>query len=135
VILSAVVRSRDHTYESFPNCHFGFGVDRCASGTRGHAILFLSGIGLVQRGESTSADAGRSERRLDFQADFICGGLAGTSDLFLDALRRGMKERAQPIAVKKVKVAVSRLGGDATLLGVAWTAIGAVHQQPGSGEQ
>jgi glucokinase len=65
----------------------------------------------------------------------IGGGLVGASDLFLDALRKGMKERAQPIAVKKVKVAVSRLGGDANLLGAAWTAIGRVHQQPGNGEQ
>jgi glucokinase len=52
----------------------------------------------------------------------IGGGLAGASDLFLDALRKGMKERAQPIAGKKVKVVVSRLGGDANLLGVAWAA-------------
>jgi len=65
----------------------------------------------------------------------IGGGLAGASDLFLDALRRGMKERAQPIAVKKVKVAVSRLGGDANLLGVAWAAMRRGYQQPGNGEQ
>ena len=54
----------------------------------------------------------------------IGGGLAGASDLFLDALRKGMKERAQPIAGKNVKVAVSRLEGDANLLGVAWAAMG-----------
>ena len=39
----------------------------------------------------------------------IGGGLAGASDLFLDTVRRTMKERGQPIAVKKVKVTVSRL--------------------------
>jgi glucokinase len=65
----------------------------------------------------------------------IGGGLAGASDLFLDALRKGMKERAQPIAGKKVKVAVSRLGGDANLLGVAWAAMGRGHRRPGNGEQ
>ncbi|MGO9085461.1 MAG: ROK family protein [Candidatus Sulfotelmatobacter sp.] len=65
----------------------------------------------------------------------IGGGLVGASDLFLDALRRGMKERAQPIAVKKVKVAVSRLGGDANLLGVVWAAMGRGYQQPGNGQQ
>lgn len=54
----------------------------------------------------------------------IGGGLAGASDLFLDTLRMAMKERAQPIAAKKVKVTVSRLGGDANLLGVAWAAMG-----------
>lgn len=53
----------------------------------------------------------------------IGGGLAGSSDLFLEALRRTMKERAQPIAVKKVKIAVSRLGSDANLLGAAWVAM------------
>jgi len=61
----------------------------------------------------------------------IGGGLAGASDLFLDALRRGMKERAQPIAAKKVKVAVSRLGSDANLLGVAWAAIKGGNRNPG----
>ena len=54
----------------------------------------------------------------------IGGGLAGASDLFLDTLLTEMKERAQPIAAKKVKVAVSRLGGDANLLGAAWAVIG-----------
>jgi len=54
----------------------------------------------------------------------IGGGLAGASDLFLDTLRRAMKERAQPIAAKKVKVTVSRLGSEASLLGMAWVAMG-----------
>jgi glucokinase len=65
----------------------------------------------------------------------ISGGLAGASDLFLDALRKAMKERAQPIAVKKVKVAVSRLGGDANLLGMAWVAIEQRCQRPGNTAQ
>ena len=53
----------------------------------------------------------------------IGGGMARASDLYLDALRKAMRERAQPIAAKKVKVVVSKLGGDANLLGatrVAW---------------
>ena len=65
----------------------------------------------------------------------ISGGLAGASDLFLDALRKAMKERAQPIAVKKVKVAVSRLGGDANLLGMAWVAMVQGYQRPGKAAQ
>jgi glucokinase len=65
----------------------------------------------------------------------ISGGLAGASDLFLDALRKAMKERAQPIAVKRVKVAVSRLGGDANLLGMAWVAMGQGYQRPGNTAQ
>jgi glucokinase len=61
----------------------------------------------------------------------ISGGLAGASDLFLDALRKAMMERAQPIAAKKVKVAVSRLGGSANLLGMAWVAMKQGCQRPG----
>jgi glucokinase len=49
----------------------------------------------------------------------IGGGLAQASDLFLDDLRKSMKERAQPISAKQVRVLKSRLGGDANLLGVA----------------
>lgn len=49
----------------------------------------------------------------------IGGGLARASDLFLEALRKSMKERAQPIAGAKVRVVTSKLGGDANLLGVA----------------
>ena len=65
----------------------------------------------------------------------IGGGLAGASDFVLDALRKGMKEPAHAIAGKKVQVAVSRLGGDANLLGVAWAAMGRGHRRPGNGEQ
>lgn len=49
----------------------------------------------------------------------IGGGLARASDLFLDALRKSMKQYAQPIAAKHVRVLVSKLGADANLLGVA----------------
>jgi glucokinase len=49
----------------------------------------------------------------------IGGGLAQASDLFLNALRKSMKERAQPISVKQVRVVTSELAGDANLLGVA----------------
>jgi glucokinase len=65
----------------------------------------------------------------------ISGGLAGASDLFLDALRKAMMERAQPIAAKKVKVAVSRLGGSANLLGMAWVAMDQGYQRPGNTAQ
>lgn len=65
----------------------------------------------------------------------IGGGLARASDLFLDALRKAMKERAQPIAGKKVRVVASRLGGQANLLGVAWEARRRGEQRPGNGKQ
>jgi glucokinase len=56
----------------------------------------------------------------------IGGGLAQASDLYLDALRKAMKERAQPIAGKNVRVVVSRLGNDANLVGAARAAWGRV---------
>jgi glucokinase len=49
----------------------------------------------------------------------IGGGLAGASGLFIAALREAMRERAQPISAKRVRVVTSALGGDANLLGVA----------------
>ncbi|MGB2662446.1 MAG: ROK family protein [Candidatus Acidiferrum sp.] len=49
----------------------------------------------------------------------IGGGLAKASDLFLDALRKGVKERAQPIAASRVRIVTSPLGSHANLLGVA----------------
>ncbi len=49
----------------------------------------------------------------------IGGGLARASDLFLDALRKSAKERAQPISAKQVRIVTSNLAGDANLLGVA----------------
>jgi len=57
----------------------------------------------------------------------IGGGMAGAADLFLDALKKGMLERAQPLAAKQVKIAVSKLGDAANLLGcarLAWEAAG-----------
>jgi glucokinase len=60
----------------------------------------------------------------------IGGGLARASDLFLEALRKSMKERAQPIAGAKVRVVTSKLGGDANLLGVARLAWNVAQQHP-----
>jgi glucokinase len=54
----------------------------------------------------------------------IGGGLASASDLFLDSLKTSMKERSQPLSGKQVRVIVSRLGGNANLLGVAQLAWG-----------
>jgi len=65
----------------------------------------------------------------------IGGGLAKASDLFLDALRKAMKERAQPIAGKQVRVVASQLGGEANLLGVAWAARNSGGPRIESGER
>jgi glucokinase len=59
----------------------------------------------------------------------IGGGLARSSDLFLEALRKSMKEHAQPIASSKVRIVTSKLGGDANLLGVARLAWDAAQQR------
>ncbi len=60
----------------------------------------------------------------------IGGGLAKASDLFLNALRKAMKEMAQPIAAKQVRVVASRLGNKANLLGAAWAANRRLDQLP-----
>ncbi len=49
----------------------------------------------------------------------IGGGLAKASDLFLAALRKAVKEQAQPIAASRVRIVTSTLGSHANLLGVA----------------
>lgn len=57
----------------------------------------------------------------------IGGGMAGAADLYLDSLKKAMNERAQPLAAKQVKVAVSKLGGLANILGcasLAWSVAG-----------
>jgi glucokinase len=47
------------------------------------------------------------------------GGMAAVADLYLESLQKAMFERAQPLAAKKVKIAVSKLGDMANLLGCA----------------
>jgi glucokinase len=49
----------------------------------------------------------------------IGGGLAEAADLYMGTLRRAMRECAQPLAAKKVKVTVSQLGPAANLVGCA----------------
>jgi glucokinase len=53
----------------------------------------------------------------------IGGGLAKASDLFLESLRKAAKERAQPIAAKRVRIVTSPLGSNANLFGVARLAV------------
>ncbi len=56
----------------------------------------------------------------------IGGGLAFASDLYLDTLRKAVLRRAQPLAARKVRISVSRLGEKSNLFGcayLAWQAI------------
>jgi glucokinase len=55
----------------------------------------------------------------DPQILILGGGMAAVVDLYLEPLRRAMFERAQPLAARQVKVAVSKLGDRANLLGCA----------------
>ena len=49
----------------------------------------------------------------------IGGGMAAAADLFLEPLKKATMERAQPLAARQVKIAVTRLGDSANLLGCA----------------
>jgi len=49
----------------------------------------------------------------------VGGGVAAAGDLLLAPARRTMRQWAQPLAVKQVRVARSRLGGRAGILGMA----------------
>ncbi len=55
----------------------------------------------------------------DPQIVVIGGGMASAADLYLDSLRDAMLERAQPLAARRGKLAVSKLGDRANLLGCA----------------
>ena len=83
---------------------------------RGDALsieVFLEAGRLLGRGVANLVSL------FDPEVIVIGGGLSRASDLFLDALRNSMKQYAQPIAAKQVRVLVSKLGADANLLGVA----------------
>src|SRR5215471_6694365 len=47
------------------------------------------------------------------------GGMAAVADLYMASARKAMFERAQPLAVTKVKIAVSKLADTVNLLGCA----------------
>jgi predicted NBD/HSP70 family sugar kinase len=49
----------------------------------------------------------------------IGGGLAAAADLFFKQLKTAVLERAQPLAARQVKLAISELGDRANLLGCA----------------
>lgn len=59
----------------------------------------------------------------------IGGGMAATADLFMPSLRASMLQWAQPLAARQIKLAVSKLGGDANLLGAAHLAWNIAEQK------
>jgi glucokinase len=56
---------------------------------------------------------------LDPEVIVLGGGMAAVADLYLAPLKEAMFERAQPLAAKKVKIAVSKLADTVNLLGCA----------------
>ena len=59
----------------------------------------------------------------DPQVVVLGGGLAAAADLYLDCLTRSALERCQPLAARRVRIRVSRLGDEANLLGMARLAL------------
>jgi len=59
----------------------------------------------------------------DPQVVVVGGGLAGAAELFIDELKRTALSRTQPLAAKQVQIRVSKLGGNANLLGAARVAL------------
>ena len=55
----------------------------------------------------------------DPEVVIIGGGMAGAADLYFDSLRDAMLKGAQPLAAREVRLAVSKLGDRANLLGCA----------------
>jgi glucokinase len=60
---------------------------------------------------------------LDPEIVILGGGMAATTDLYLDSLRKTILERAQPLAAKKVRVVVSEMADTANLIGCAHLAL------------
>jgi glucokinase len=55
----------------------------------------------------------------DPEVVILAGGLAAAADLFFDAMRNAALRAAQPLAARQVQIKISKLGGDANLLGAA----------------
>jgi glucokinase len=55
----------------------------------------------------------------DPEVVIVGGGMAGAADLYFDSVRDAMLKGAQPLAAREVKLAVSKLGDGANLLGCA----------------
>jgi glucokinase len=91
---------------------------RARAGDAGALTLFR------EAGRHLGLAVGNIISTLDPEVVVIGGGLAGAADLFLPALREAALGTCQPIAARRVRIVVSRLGNRANLLGVArlaWT--------------
>jgi glucokinase len=72
-----------------------------------------------QAGRLLGIGVGNMVSLFDPEVVIIGGGMSRAANLYLDSLREAMLERAQPLAARQVKLAVSKLGNEANLLGCA----------------
>ncbi|MFZ0759050.1 MAG: ROK family protein [Candidatus Sulfotelmatobacter sp.] len=72
-----------------------------------------------QAGRSLGFGVANMVSLFDPEVVIIGGGMAGAADLYFDSLRDAMLGCAQPLAARQVKLAVSKLGDRANLLGCA----------------
>ncbi|HTZ84443.1 MAG TPA: ROK family protein [Candidatus Acidoferrales bacterium] len=71
----------------------------------------------------------------DPEVVIIGGGMAAAADLYLDSARDAILERAQPLAARQVKLAVSKLRDSANLLGCARLAWQSLETQKSNKER
>jgi glucokinase len=116
------------------------------SESAGPAVARLAGVSTAEQA-AKKARAGDSKALAAFHhaADYLAmgianlisllnpemivlgGGLMLASDLLLDRIREGVPRWAQPVAARKVRIELTRLGEDAGLLGAARLAF--LHQE------
>ena len=60
---------------------------------------------------------------LNPQMIVLGGGLMQAGDLFIDRVRNGVSDWAQPVAAQQVRIELTQLGEDAGLLGAAYLAL------------
>jgi glucokinase len=70
-------------------------------------------------GQALGAGVANLISLFDPEVIVLSGGMARAADLYLDELKCAVAKYAQPLAAKQIKIAISTLGLDANLLGVA----------------
>lgn len=108
--------------------------------TAGPAIGGMEAAERARRGDARAKEAfARAGRLLGFavanlisvidpEVIVLTGGLTGAADLYLDELKRAVRERAQPLSGPQVDIVISTLGSDANLLGAARLALGELDE-------
>lgn len=86
-------------------------------GSRRARALFANAGALLGRGVANIISL------LDPEVVVLTGGLTDAARLFLPTLRRVVLSSAQPLAARRTRIVVSRLGADANLLGAARAAL------------